>query len=388
MDYNFDEIIDRRDTRSIKWDAAESDVLPMWIADMDFKTAPAIIHALRERVEHGVFGYTLTPPEFHQAIIRWWDRRYGFAPHAEGIIPITGVLPALSVIMEALTNPGDRIILQPPVYNHFFVAADHGDRQILENNLIYENGMYRIDFDDLEQKAADPTARLLLLCNPHNPAGRVWTAEELLRIGEICSRNHVIVVSDEIHADLVYAGHRHTPFASLGNATGSPSITVSSPSKTFNLAGLQVGYLYTEHPEWKKRIEQVMKKRELLLLNPFAIAALLAAYEHGEDWLEALKAYLADNFNYLSSFCATHINGVTVTPLQATYLAWLDCRAFGSQATTFAERALEEERLWINSGAMYGQAGTGFLRINIACPRVLLVDGLSRLASVCAEQVR
>lgn len=386
MDYDFDEIIDRRGTHSIKWDSSEADVLPMWIADMDFKTAPAVTEALRNRVAHGVFGYTLTPPEFYEAIITWWNKRHGFTLRKDWIIPVTGVIPALSVALESLTSEGDSIILQPPVYNHFFIVAENCQRKILENNLLYDDGQYHIDFDDLEKKAADPKATLLLLCNPHNPVGRVWTAEELQRIGTICARNGVIVVSDEIHSDLVYPGYQHTPFAPLDNAISTPSITVSSPSKTFNLAGLQVGYLFTEHPDLRKRIEHVMRKRELALLNPFAITALIAAYQQGEEWLEGLKTYLANNFSQLEDFCVSRLPQLKTVPLQATYLAWLDCSDLGVPSTALTDHSLKNEKLWIIPGTLYGHAGADFLRINIACPRSMLMDGLSRLERACTAR--
>lgn len=382
MDYDFDKIIARKDTHSIKWDSSEPGVLPMWIADMDFETAPVVTAALQNRVAHGVFGYTLTPPEFYEAIINWWDRRHGFILRKDWILPITGVIPALSVALESLTNEGDSIIVQPPVYNHFFIVAENCQRKIVENNLFYHNGEYHIDFDDLEKKAADPKTTLLLLCNPHNPVGRVWTAEELRRIGAICASNGVVVISDEIHSDLVYPGYQHIPFASLDKDI--QSITVSSPSKTFNLAGLQVGYLFTEHPELRKRVEHAMRKRELMLLNPFAITALIAAYQYGEDWLEALKTYLSGNFNQLRDFCTNYLPQLKIVPLQATYLAWLNCSGLGVLATVVAEASLKNEKLWINPGTLYGHAGSDFLRINIACPRLMLMDGLSRLEQTCA----
>ena len=298
MDYHFDEYIDRKGTDNIKWDAAEPDVLPMWIADMDFKTAPAIQAALETRVAHGVFGYTLTPDRFFDAIIGWWQKRHGYALQKDWIRPVTGVIPALSATIRALTAAGDKVLVQPPVYNHFYITIAHCGRQVVENDLIFAGGHYRIDFADLEAKAADTDVKLLMLCNPHNPAGRVWTAEDLTRIGEICARHGVIVLSDEIHSDLVYDGYKHIPFASLGSGTGPRSITVSSPSKTFNLAGLQVGYLFSEDTDLMKQIQQVLKVQEMELLSPFAIEALVAAYEHSADWLESLKIYLRGNYTY------------------------------------------------------------------------------------------
>jgi len=380
MDYHFDHPVDRKHTDCIKWDTAGSDVLPMWIADMDFKAAPAIQQALEDRVAHGIFGYTQTPQRFYDAIIGWWKKRHGFALHPEWLIPVTGVIPALSAIIRALTGPGDKILLQPPVYNHFFTSITHCDRQAVQNNLQLRNGVYDLDFDDLKDKAADPAVKLLLLCNPHNPVGRVWTAEELLRIGEICVQHNVVVVSDEIHSDLVYQPHRHIPFASLGHDHALQSITVSSPSKTFNIAGLQAAYLFSENAAFRKQVRHILDIQEMALLNPLAIEALIAAYEHGEDWLESLKTYLAANFTYLTDFCKIHLPQADVIPLQATYLVWLDGRSVIPSAADFADRLLREQRLWLSPGTLYGDAGEGFLRINIACPRSLLEEGLTRLA--------
>lgn len=381
MDYHFDKRIDRSDTDCIKWDTADNpDVLPMWIADMDFKAAPAITEALQERVAHGVFGYTQTPPKFYQAIVQWWNKRHGFILQNDWILPVIGVIPALSAAIRALTDKGDKIIVQPPVYNHFFIAAAHCERQVVENNLRLDDGHYHIDFEDLETKAADPAVKLMLLCNPHNPTGRVWTAEELHRIGAVCAKHQVVVISDEIHSDLVYQSYRHVPFASLGQGTGLQSVTVSSPSKTFNLAGLQVGYLFSESTDLRNRIQHILNAQDTVLLSPFAIEALVAAYEHGEDWLDALKSYLSGNLTYLTDFCSTHLPQIAVIPLQATYLVWLDCRAVITSAADFTDKLIHQEKLWLNPGTIYGDAGEGFLRINIACPRSLLQDGLARLA--------
>lgn len=380
MDYHFDEQIDRKNTDCIKWNASEQDLLPMWIADMDFRAAPAITKALQERVAHGIFGYTQTPPRFYRAIAQWWSKRHGFALQNDWILPVLGVIPALSATIRALTTEGDKILIQPPVYNHFFIAAAHCERQVIENNLRLDGKHYHIDFEDLEAKAADPAVKLMLLCNPHNPAGRVWTDEELRHIGVICTRHQVVVLSDEIHSDLVYRPHKHIPFASLGEEISLQSVTVSSPSKTFNLAGLQVGYLFSANPDFRRRIQQVLDAQDTVLLSPFAIEALVAAYSQGEDWLEALKDYLVDNLAYLTDFCSTHLPQITVIPLQATYLVWLDCRSMITSTADFTDKLKHQEKLWLNPGTMYGEAGEGFLRINIACPRSLLQDGLARLA--------
>lgn len=377
--YNFDERIDRTGTDAIKWGAADSDVLPMWVADMDFRTAPSVVEALRTRVEHGIFGYTESPQRFYEAIAGWWKRRHGLAVDTAWILPVTGVIPAVSAAIRALTSPGDKIIIQPPVYNHFFHTIAHCGRRVSANNLRYSDGRYQIDFDDLEAKLADPAATMLLLCNPHNPVGRVWTREELLRIGGLCAANNVIVVSDEIHSDLIYADYRHIPFAELERDAGLHSITTSSPSKTFNLAGLQVAYLFTENTDFRKKIADVLAKQEMALLSPFAIEALIAAYNQGADWLEALKRYLARNMAHLTEFCASHLPDVGVVSPEATYLAWLDCRALVQSSAACADRLLREEKLWVSPGTLYGDTGEGFLRLNFGCPRAMLTEGLARL---------
>lgn len=380
MGYNFDEIVNRKGTHSIKWDAAPSgDVLPLWVADMDFKTAPVIAEALLERVQHGVFGYTGTPPDFYTAIVNWWKKRHGFTLQNHWIIPTAGVIPALSVIIRAFTAKGDKVILQPPVYNHFYITLKNCGCGILENELQYTDGGYVVDFEGLERKAAAPDIKLLVISNPHNPAGRVWTAAELRRIGDICLKHSVVVISDEIHSDLVYNEFYHVPFASLGTAYSNNSITLSSPSKTFNLAGLQVGYLFTENDGFKKRLQQLFTLQEMELLSPFAVTALIAAYDKGEAWLEALKGYLYGNYSYLKTFIETHLPQLRVVPLQATYLAWLDCSELAMCSDTVAALLLHEQKVWVNSGTMYGSAGEGFLRINIACPRMLLAEGLNRI---------
>lgn len=381
MDYHFDQEIDRRGTDSIKWDVAANDVVPMWIADMDFKTAPAVQKAIEARVAHGVFGYTRTPERFYRAIAGWWKKRHGYTLQHDWIRPVTGVIPALSATIKALTAKGDKVLVQPPVYNHFYIAIEHCDRQVVENNLILTEGGYRIDFTDFEAKAADPAVKLLMLCNPHNPAGRVWTADELQRIGELCARHDVLVLADEIHSDLIHTGYKHTPFCSFASIDGLQWVTVCSPSKTFNLAGLQVGYLFSAYPELMVPIRKLLDNQEMELLNPFGIEGLIAAYEQGEEWLEALMVYLGDNFAFLVNFCSQHLPQINVVPLEATYLAWLDCRAVVTSSVDVVERLKDQEKVWLNPGTMYGQAGEGFLRVNIACPRSVLEQGLIRLAN-------
>ena len=380
MKYNFDEIISRKDSGSIKWDETPfGEVLPMWIADMDFKSAPAILDALQKRVDHGIFGYNETPNAFYDAIIRWWKKRYGFTLEKEWLIPVSGVIPALSAAIQSLSKTGDHVIIQSPVYNHFYSSIENNGCVAIENNLLYDNGKYTIDFEDLAQKASDPKAKILIISNPHNPVGRVWKREELQAVGDICLKHNVLIISDEIHADLVFEGHVHIPFASLGEKYSLNSVTLSSPTKSFNLAGLQVGYFFTQNEQFRKAIQSSFKLMGIELLNLFGISALIAAYEESDQWLDALKEYLQDNYLFLTQFINSNLPQIKVTPLEATYLVWLDCTAFGKTANELSHKLLEEQKLWLNSGTMYGGAGEGFLRINIATSKILLEMGLKKL---------
>lgn len=379
MKYNFEEIIDRKYTNAIKWESSSPDILPMWIADMDFKTAPEIIEALQNRISHGVFGYTQTPEHFYISIQKWWKKRYQLTIEKESIIPVSGVIPALSAAIRSLTEKGDQIIIQPPVYNHFYNSIQNCEREIVENNLIYDNGSYSIDFEDLERKAAIPGTKLLLISNPHNPVGRVWTKEELLNIASICQKHNIIVISDEIHCDLVFNSEKHISFASLDHQSAKNTITLASVSKSFNLAGLQVGYVFTKNTAFLNGIKSVLQMQEMELLSPFAIESLIAAYDKSEKWLEDLKEYIYQNYIFLAQFITSELPQIKVVPLQATYLVWLDCSALKVSSDQIAKNLLEDEKLWINSGSLYGNAGEGFLRINIACPIKVLSEGLERL---------
>jgi cystathionine beta-lyase len=291
----------------------------------------------------------------------------------------TGVVPALSAVTRALTAPGENVIVQTPVYNCFYSSIRNQGCEAVAVNLLYQDGKYSIDFAELEKQACDPGVKLLLLCNPHNPVGRVWTREELTQIGNICLRNDVIVVSDEIHCDLVHSGHRHTPFASISDAFLHGSVTCSSPTKTFNLAGLHVANILAADDERRRKIDKVLNVHEVCELNPFAVETLIAAYNESEDWLAELTNYLGDNYEYLVHFLKRHLPGLRVTPLQATYWVWVDCSALQKSAEEIAARLLEKEKLWINEETIYGPSGEGFIRINIACPRNVLIEGLTRL---------
>lgn len=383
MTNKFDDLITRRGTGSYKWDEPEGDdIIPMWVADMDFRVARPITDALRRRVEHGVFGYTLVTDEYYDAVISWFSRRHGWTMRREWIQYTSGVVPAVSAVIKALTVPGDRVIVQTPVYNCFFSSIRNNGCEVSESPLIYAGGRYTMDFDDLERRAADPRARLMLLCNPHNPAGRVWTAEELLRINDICMRHGVTVVSDEIHCELVYDGHEYRPFASLSAGCLANSVTCCSPSKAFNTAGLQIANIISADADVRRRIDRAININEVCDVNPFGVAALIAAYNEGGEWLDSLLAYIKGNYTALCEFFAGRLPRVRIVPMEGTYLVWADISAFGMTSDQVTERLLTEGRVMVSSGTIYGQAGEGFIRINIACPRERMMEGLRRMAAV------
>ncbi len=383
MKYDFDTVVPRRGTCSYKWDTPDdAGTLPMWVADMDFRTAPPVQEALRRRVEHGIFGYTKVPEAYYEAVVRWFGSRHGWTISPRWILYTSGVVPALSAVIKALTEPGDKVIVQTPAYNCFYSSIRNNGCELSANGLVCRDGRYSMDFGGLEEKAADPKARLLLLCNPHNPAGRVWTAEELRRAGDICLRNGVRVVADEIHCELTYDGHDYTPFASLGERFGQNAVTCVSPSKAFNLAGLQIASIVAADDEVRSRIDRALNINEVCDVNPFGVAATIAAYGEGADWLDELRRYLWENYLCLRRFFGRRLPHCPVTPLEGTYLPWIDCRATGLGSERLARRLLEEQKLMVNPGTMYGPGGEGFLRLNIACPRTLLAEGLERLARV------
>ena len=380
MKFDFDEIIERRGSNSYKWDLAkDDDVLPMWVADMDFRTAPVVIEALVKRAKHGVFGYTKVPQSYFDAVTGWFARRHNFSFSKDWLLYTTGVVPAISAIIKALTTPGDEVLLQEPVYNCFFSSIRNNECRVVSNDLVYKNGLYSIDFNDLEEKVSDPKVKLLLLCNPHNPAGRVWTKEELTQIGDICIKNNVIVISDEIHCDLVFDGNTHIPFASISEEFLHHSVTCIAPTKTFNIAGIQVANILVADTGLKKKIDKALNINEVCEISAFSVDALVAAYNEGEEWLEALKKYLYDNYCCLKDFFAQHLPQFPVLPLEATYLVWIDCSVLGQSSAQIAQSLLEKEKLLVNGGTMYGSAGEGFIRLNIACPRELLVEGLNKI---------
>lgn len=378
MKYDFDKTIDRRATNSYKWDSAPEGVLPMWVADMDFRTAPAIIDALQKRVAHGIFGYTRVPDAYYGAVTSWFSRRHGWDIDREWIIYTSGVVPAVSAVIKAMTVSGDKVIVQTPVYNCFFSSIRNNGCEIVSNPLRRTADTYEMDFDALERCAADPRAKVMLLCNPHNPAGRVWTPDELTRLGNICLRNGVTVVADEIHCELVYQGFKYTPFASLSDAFLHRSVTCLSPSKAFNIAGLQIANIVAFDNDLRSRIDKAININEVCDVNPFGVAATIAAYNEGEEWLNQLVDYLHGNYEAMAEFCRRELPEFPITRLEGTYLVWMDCSSLGMPSDALEHALLDDARLWLNAGTMYGAEGEGYMRWNIACPRSVMLDGLNR----------
>lgn len=382
MKYDFDEIIPRRGTNSYKWDSdADPEVLPMWVADMDFRTAPAVTEALTARASQGIFGYTRVPDSYYTAVSDWFASRHGWTIGASSVIYTSGVVPAISAIIKALTSPGDKVLVQTPVYNCFFSSIRNNGCAIDESPLIYSGLSYTMDFEDLERRAADPAVKLLLLCNPHNPAGRVWTRDELVRIQDICRRHNVRVVSDEIHCELTMPGFVYTPYATVD----SDAIVCVSPSKAFNLAGLQIANIICSDGETRRLIDRAINDNEVCDVNPFGVIATEAAYRHGADWLAQLIGYIWKNYRFMQDFCRDALPALPLTRLEGTYLVWMDCRAVPFTSDELERRLLTEARLWLNAGTMYGAAGEGFMRWNIACPRAVLAEGLNRFADFVAQ---
>lgn len=385
--FDFDTVINRRDTNSYKWDIVkEEDVIPLWVADMDFKAAPAILEALKKRVEHGVFGYTLVPDSYYEAIINWFARRHNWQIDRSWIIYTTGVVPAVSCAIKALTLPGEKVLIQTPDYNCFFSSIKNNGCEVAENELVRRGDSYEVDFEDFERQCADEKTTVFLLCNPHNPAGRVWTKEELERMNDICLTHGVRVISDEIHCELVMPGHRFTPFAAISDACRDNSVVLNSPTKAFNIAGLQIANIICADPAMRRRIDRAVNINEVCDVNPFGVVALQAAYNESEEWLDSLNHYIWGNYLALKEFIAKELPRLEVTRLEGTYLAWVDIKATGLTSDEAYGKLMKEGRVYVNSGTMYGRrAGEGYLRINLACPRATLLEGMKRMGGVLRQ---
>lgn len=388
MTYDFDTPINRRNTNSLKWEVGEQE-LPMWVADMDFQTAPEIRAALQRRVEHGVFGYSVIPEEWYGAYIQWWKTRHNFLLKRDWLIFCTGVVPAISSIVRKLTTPAEKVLLQTPVYNIFFHSIINNGRQVLESPLWYNGETYRVDFDDLERKLSDPQTTLMILCNPHNPVGKIWDAATLKRIGELCEKHHVVVISDEIHCDLTDPGSSYTSFASVSDACRENSITCMAPTKAFNLAGLQTAAVSVPDKTLRHKVWRGLNTDEVAEPGAFAVDAAVAAFAKGAAWLDELRTYLFENKRYAASYIEREIPCVKLIPAQATYLLWLDCTKLPGSAGEIADFLRMETGLYLSEGGQYGSNGVNFLRLNIACPKSVLQDGLKRLkAGLAAYELR
>ena len=381
MKFNFDLVIDRSGTYSIKHDPSSrgmpEDVLPMWVADMDFQAPPCVTEALENRVRHGIYGYSMPDTEYYDIVQGWFERRFGWKTEKEWIVQTPGVVNSIYIAIRALTEPGDGVVIQQPVYHPFMYAIRDTGRRIINNGLVYDAGCYSIDFDDFEEKLKN--ARLFILCSPHNPISRVWARDELFRMGEICLRHGVTVISDEIHQDFVYPGNRHFMFATLDKRFADITVTCTSPSKTFNLAGIQLSNTFIPNRELRGRFAKEYRSCGLGGPGVMGIAACKAAYEGGAEWLEELLLYLSGNFALVREFLHTRLPEIGLIEPEGTYLAWLDFTKLGFPAQELDDLIRDKAKLWLNGGAMFGEGGAGFQRMNIACPRPIIHEGLARL---------
>lgn len=385
MKYDFDEFVDRRGTAAVKWNELPDggdEVIPMWVADMDFRIAPCITQALHRRVDCQVFGYVDVSDEYYQSIISWYERRHNFKIEREWINYTTSVIPAVSSALRAMTTPGDKVAVLTPVYNCFFTTIEHNRCQALEVPLLYDNdnGGFAIDYSSLESALEPDDVKVLLFCNPHNPAGRVWTVDELTQVARIALRHNVVVVSDEIHCELVMPGFRFTPMASLSEEILNNTITCSSPSKNFNTASLLIANIITSRNDWRAAIEAAIAEMEVGHVTPFGMDALIAAYNEGEDWLDQLNVYLQGNYQLLVDYFRQHLPRLVASPLEGTYLAWVNIRPTGMTSAQVTELLLDKAKVMVNDGSMYGAAGEGFIRLNLALPRPRLATALKRIA--------
>lgn len=373
--YNFDELIERRGTGCVKWDECPEGVIPMWVADMDFAVAPAIQEAVRRRAEHPVFAYTLVGNEYYEAIISWFQRRHGWTIAREHILYTTGVVPGISCVIKALTMPGEKVVMLSPDYNCFFSSIRNNGCEVNESALVFNGERFEVDWQDFEARCADEKTTVFLLCNPHNPTGRVWSKEELQRMSDICHKHHVRIISDEIHCELVMPGNTFCPMGII-DAT---AIILNSSSKSFNTAGLQIANIICTDAETRRRIDRAINIHEVCDVNPFAPLSLIAAYNESEQWINELCPYIWENHNALCDFVAKHLPQWKVMPMEGTYLAWVKIEGY-ENVEAYCDELVKKAKVWLNPGTMYGpESGKGYIRINLACPRALLMEALERI---------
>lgn len=375
---DFSKLTERRGSNSLKWDVTDGE-LPMWVADMDFQAASCITDAINKKARSGVYGYTIVPDEYYSAVCSWWSERHDFPIKKEWLAYSSGVMPAVASIIREMTDDGDNVLLQPPVYNMFYSTITNNNRRVVTNDLIYDGMEYRIDFEDLEQRLADERTKLMILCNPHNPIGKIWDNATIGRIGELCHKYNVIVLSDEIHGDLTYPEHSYTPFASISEICAQISVTCAAPTKTFNLAGLQAAYIIAPNELLRSKTIRGLCACGADEPNVFAVEATIAAYTTGSEWLDGLREYLYGNKRVVSGFIKSEIPLIKLAPGEATYLLWLDCGAMTSNSSALCRFLRSETGLFLSDGTIYGGNGNCFLRMNIACPRARVEDGLKRL---------
>lgn len=386
MKYNFDEIIERKNTMSCKWDLRKDDtILPMWVADMDFKTAQPVIDALTDRAQHGIYGYSIFTDELYESIIGWFKRRHHWNIDKDWLSFSPGIVFALHTFAKIFVKPGDKILMHSPVYYPFFGSAKRNGIEFVNNDLIYSNGRYDIDFEDFEKKARDPSVKMLYLSSPHNPGGRIWTRDELIHMGDICTRNGVVIVADEIHCDLILNGNEYTSFGTLPKNITDNSIICVSPSKTFNIAGLQISCIVIKNKELKEKYNNYMKSTGYYEANVFGLEGITAAYRDGDEWLDNLIEYLNGNLKFLREYIAENLRKVKVMIPDATYLVWLDFKDLGAEPVYLHRLLKNEGKIWLDEGYLFGETGEGFERINIACPRETLRDGLERI-KICLTE--
>ena len=378
MKYDFSKLTNRRQSLSLKWDVEENE-LPMWVADMDFETAPEIIAALSNRVEHGIFGYNIVGDEYYSSIQNWWKRRHHFQMEKDWLMFCTGVVPAISSIVRKMTTVGENVLIQSPVYNIFYNSILNNGRHVLSSDLVYDGKEYHIDFADLEKKLALPQTTMMILCNPHNPIGKIWDLQTLKRIGELCHKYHVIVVSDEIHCDITIPEKEYVPFASVSKINQDISITCIAPTKAFNLAGLQTACICAPNPVLRQKVNRGINTDEVAEPNSFAITATIAAFNQGEAWLEELRKYIGENKRVVAQFIQEKLPELTVVSSEATYLLWIDCSKICQNSVELVNYLRQETGLYLSDGYEYGVNGMQFVRMNVACPKARLEDGLNRL---------
>ncbi|GGF32771.1 aminotransferase [Halobacillus andaensis] len=387
----FTTVIPRKGTRSVKWDYAEElyqdkDILPMWVADMDFQAPQAVIDSLKERVDHGVFGYTMPDEEIKHSITNWIEKRHQWKIQKDWVTYSPGVIPSLHMIVQSLTNTHDGILIQTPVYPPFFSVIKDHERKVVTNSLLYNEGTYSIDFEDFEHQIVEGDVKMFILCNPHNPIGRVWTKDELSKMGEICLKHNVLIVSDEIHADLILDNHKHIPMASMNNELSNQTLTCFSPTKTFNLAGLQASYIVTPCEDKRKKVKKQFDQQGMFMLNTLGLTAMESAYLNGEEWLEELVETIQTNRDFAIEQFQRISDQIQIVPLEGTYLLWMDCRLMNLSQAELKSFMQKQAKVGLNDGVSFGEEGEGFMRMNLAAPREIVEEGVNRIITAVHQK--